>query len=49
MLEGYETVFRAIEDSPKDSKDRPLQPVIIANCGVYDSSNPPPAFDPAAL
>lgn len=45
VLEGFDTVFRAIEESPKDSKDRPLQPVLIADCGAFDSSNPPPPFD----
>ena len=49
VVEGYETVFRAIEEAPKDGKDRPLQPVLIADCGMYDSSSPPPPFDPAAL
>ncbi|KZW02914.1 hypothetical protein EXIGLDRAFT_713819 [Exidia glandulosa HHB12029] len=32
VLKGYE-VIEAIADVPTDEKDRPLQPVVIVNCG----------------
>ena len=46
VIEGFETVFKAIEDSPKNAKDKPLSDVIIADCGLYDPANPPPPFAP---
>jgi len=32
VIEGMDLV-RRIEDLPKDAKDRPLEPVVIEECG----------------
>jgi hypothetical protein len=48
VIQGFEDVFRKIENTPKASNDRPLQPCIIADCGVYDDKNPPAPFAPSA-
>jgi peptidyl-prolyl cis-trans isomerase B (cyclophilin B) len=39
VLEGM-SVVRRIESSPKDSKDRPVQDVVIAECGFTVVDNP---------
>jgi cyclophilin family peptidyl-prolyl cis-trans isomerase len=48
VIQGFEDVFRKIENTPKASNDRPLQPCNIADCGVYDDKNPPAPFAPSA-
>jgi len=44
VLQGLDDVFRAIEAQEKDSGDRPLLPVLIADCGEYHDDSPPPAY-----
>lgn len=44
VLEGLDDVFRAIETQEKDSGDRPLLPVLIADCGEYRDDSPPPPY-----
>lgn len=33
VLSGFEDVFKTIEDTPKGPNDKPLQDVVIVNCG----------------
>ena len=44
VVQGLEEVFRVIESTPKSSNDRPIQPVVIADCGMYDDANPPAPY-----
>jgi len=44
VIEGFESVFRVIEDLPKGSNDRPLSAVLIADCGLFDPANPPKPY-----
>jgi peptidyl-prolyl isomerase D len=44
VIQGLNEVFRVIEKTPKGSNDRPVQPCIIADCGMYDEKNPPAPF-----
>ena len=44
VVSGFDSVFRTIEGTKKGASDRPVQPVIIADCGVYDDANPPAPF-----
>lgn len=37
VLEGMDVV-RKIEDSEKDKGDKPVQPVVIADCGMYEDA-----------
>ena len=38
-------VVRRIEELPKDEKDRPLEPVVIADCGELPPSSADPTGD----
>ncbi len=44
VVQGFNDVFRTIEGTAKGSNDRPVAPVVIADCGVYDDKNPPAPF-----
>jgi len=44
VLEGLDDVFRAIEGQQKDASDRPLLPVVVADCGEYRDDSPPPPY-----
>jgi cyclophilin family peptidyl-prolyl cis-trans isomerase len=44
VLSGFDDVFKVIEGTTTGANDRPVEDVVIANCGLYDDSNPPPAF-----
>ena len=44
VIEGFEDVFKVIENTPTGAQDRPREACVIANCGVYEDSNPPAAF-----
>eukprot|EP01035_Chromulina_nebulosa_P020885 gene20885-27073_t len=35
VIHGFDTVFKTIEDLATGPNDKPLNPVIIANCGVF--------------
>ena len=45
VVQGMEEVVRVIENTPKGSSDRPVKPVVIANCGQYDDARPPAPFE----
>lgn len=50
VISGYEDVFRVIENTPTGAQDKPLENVLIEDCGVYDDANPPaPYVAPASL
>ena len=38
VLHGYDTVCRTIEGTRTDQGDRPVQPVVIEDCGLWDES-----------
>lgn len=44
VVEGMDIV-RKIEELPKDEKDRPLEPVVIADCGELPPSPADPTGD----
>ena len=44
VVEGMDVV-RRIEELPKDEKDRPLEPVVIADCGELPPSSADPTGD----
>lgn len=44
VISGYEEVFKKIEGTKTGAQDRPLEEVIIADCGMYDEANPPAPF-----
>lgn len=46
-LQGFDDVFKTIENTRTAVQDRPIEDVIIANCGMYDESNPPAPFPKA--
>lgn len=39
VISGFEEVFRVIESTPKGPNDKPLEDVVIVDCGVVDSSD----------
>jgi peptidylprolyl isomerase len=43
VLEGYD-ICQTVETTDTGTQDKPKQDVVIADCGIYDPSNPPPAF-----
>lgn len=45
VLKGYDTIA-AVADVPTDEKDRPLQPVVIVNCGELVRKAAPPQEQP---
>ena len=42
VIEGFDTVFKQIEETQTGSQDRPLKDVVILNCGEYIDSEVPP-------
>ena len=42
---GYDVVVK-ITESPVDAKDRPLEPVVISNCGELIRKAPPKSASP---
>lgn len=46
VIEGFTNgVFHKIENVKKGANDRPVEPVVIADCGLYDPKQPPPPFE----
>jgi peptidylprolyl isomerase len=43
VIEGFEDVFKKIENSPTGQQDRPSKEVIIADCGLLPSTKDVPA------
>lgn len=41
VIEGFNDVFPLIEGVRTSPNDRPLEDVVIVNCGLYDPKNPP--------
>ncbi|KAJ3788086.1 cyclophilin-like domain-containing protein [Lentinula aff. detonsa] len=41
VLRGYDEVVKKITEVPVDGKDRPLNPVVIDNCGELELKKPP--------
>ncbi|KAJ3734173.1 cyclophilin-like domain-containing protein [Lentinula guzmanii] len=41
VLRGYDEVVKKITEVPVDGKDRPLNPVVIENCGELELKKPP--------
>jgi peptidylprolyl isomerase len=42
VLEGFDDVFKAIENNPCGPGDKPVKEVKIVDCGEYDDAAPPP-------
>lgn len=39
LVDGH-NILKAIENSKTDSSDRPMEKVVIADCGVFNESTP---------
>jgi peptidylprolyl isomerase len=44
VISGFDEVFKVIESTPTGAQDKPLEDVVIADCGLYDDANPPAPF-----
>lgn len=44
VIEGLDDVFKAIENTKTGASDRPVEDCVIAECGMFDESNPPAPF-----
>lgn len=44
VVSGFQDVFKVIEETATGAQDKPVEDVVIVDCGLYDDSNPPPAF-----
>jgi len=46
VIEGYD-ICQTVENGETAAGDKPVQDVVIAECGLYDPANPPGAFSDA--
>jgi cyclophilin family peptidyl-prolyl cis-trans isomerase len=44
VIVGFEEVFKKIEGTATGAQDKPVEDVVIADCGMYDDVNPPAPF-----
>jgi cyclophilin family peptidyl-prolyl cis-trans isomerase len=35
VVEGFDTVFKVIEETATGAQDKPLEDVVITDCGIY--------------
>ena len=45
VIHGFDTVFKTIENVKTGAQDRPVQPVVIADCGVWTEAS---GYEPTA-
>lgn len=44
VIEGFDQVFTVMENAKKDNSDRPILPILIADCGIYLDDEPPAPY-----
>jgi peptidylprolyl isomerase len=44
VITGFEDVFKQIENTKTGANDRPVEDVVIVDCGLYDETQPPAPY-----